>query len=107
MKTFRSCAGLAVLLIGLGLQASAQRYTDTQSDGLIGPVRSISTREERTQVDWHQPNGPAVVIPAGCQECDYDIGGNRIRQGQFLNGEFRGNLTRIVRRSNRPSDREN
>jgi hypothetical protein len=97
MKRFLVCAGVTLILIRVPLQASGPRNTDAQCDGLIGPVQSISTKVERTQLDWRQPDGPAVVLGVGCQECEYDVEGNRIKSGQILNGEFRGDFTRILR----------
>lgn len=45
------------------------------------------------------PNGPAVALPDGCPECEYDPEGNRIKTGQIIDGEFRGDVVRFVRDS--------
>jgi len=66
---------------------------------LFGPIQSVSTREERAQIEWHQPDGPTVALAAGCPECEYDPEGNRIRAGQILDGEFRGDVVRFLRDS--------
>ncbi len=63
---------------------------------MFGPIRSVSTREERTQIEWHQPDGPTVALPAGCPECEYDREGNRIKTGQIIDGEFRGDVVRFL-----------
>jgi hypothetical protein len=86
MKTVPASAAVATLLLGLSLDASEPKYTDARSDGLFGPIRSVSTREERPQIEWHQPNGPTVALPAGCLECEYDPEGNRIKRGRSLMG---------------------
>lgn len=92
-------AGLAILLVLLPVCASEPKNTDARSDGLFGPIRSVSTREERPQLDWHQPDGPAVALPVSCSECEYDPEGNRIKTGQLIDGEFRGEVVRFLRDS--------
>lgn len=92
-------AALAIFLVGLSLEASETKYTDARGDGLFGPIRSVSTREERAQIEWHQPNGPTVALPAWCAECEYDLQGNRIKTGQIIDGEFRGEVVRFLRDS--------
>ncbi len=99
MKTGPGGAALAILLLGLSLDASEPKYTDARGDGLFGPIRSVSTREDRAQVDWHQPDGPTVALPASCGECEYDLQGNRIKMGQIIDGEFRGDVVRLLRDS--------
>lgn len=96
MKTGPGSAGVAILLLGLSLDASEPKYTDAQTDGFLGPVRSVSTREERARIEWHQPDGPTVALPAGCAECEYDLEGNLIKTGQIIDGEWRGDTVRLV-----------
>jgi len=40
-----------------------------------------------------------VALPAGCAECEYDPQGNRIKTGQIIDGEFRGETVRLLRDS--------
>lgn len=51
------------------------------------------------QIEWHQPNGPTVALPAGCAECEYDPEGNRIKRGQIIDGESREDVVRFLRDS--------
>jgi hypothetical protein len=97
MRSSLSGVALAILFLTVPLSASEQKYTDARSDGLLGPIRSVSTREERAQIEWHQPDGPTVALPASCQECEYDLEGNRIKAGQIVDGEFRGDVVRFLR----------
>jgi hypothetical protein len=99
MRTPLSGVALTILFLPVLLCASEPKYTDARSDGLFGPIRSVSTREERAQIEWHQPNGPTVALPASCQECEYDLEGNRIKTGQIIAGEFRGDVVRLTRDS--------
>src|SRR5216683_1160202 len=99
MKTVPASAALATLLLGLSLNASEPKYTDARSDGLFGPIRSVSTREERARIEWHQPDGPTVALSAGCPECEYDPEGNRTKTGQIIDGELRGDVVRFLRDS--------
>jgi hypothetical protein len=93
-------AGLAILFTAASLSASGPKLTDARNDGFLGPIRSVSATEEKAQLEWHQANAP--VLPGGlsCHECEYDHEGTRIRSGQLVEGEFRGELLRITRDAN-------
>ena len=97
MKTGQACVALAVLLLPICLLAADAKRPDAQTDGLTGPVRSVSTRQELQQVDWGQKNAKAAVIGVSCYECEYDREGSRIKSGGLIDGEFRGDIIRIVR----------
>src|ERR1700675_2238483 len=99
MKTDPASVALAIFFLGLSLDASEPKLTDARSDGLFGPIRSVSAREERAQIEWHQPDGPSVALPVSCQECEYDLDGNRIKTEQIIDGEFRGDVVRFLRDS--------
>lgn len=99
MKTSLAIAALATLLLGLSLYASEPKYTDARRDGFFGPIRSVSTREERAQIEWHQPNGQTVARPVSCRECEYDPEGNRTKMGQITDGEFQGEILQLQRDS--------
>jgi hypothetical protein len=60
MKTGRTGMALAVLIFATCLEASDPTTTDARSDSLIGPVRSVSAREE-TQQTGRGPNE--------CEDC--------------------------------------
>jgi hypothetical protein len=90
-------AALAILILALSLDASEQKRSDVRDDGLLGPVRSVSTRQETQQVDWNRQDARIDVLGITCSECEYDREGNRLRNGQTVEGEFRGLMLRIVR----------
>lgn len=92
MKTGLAIIVLAVLIFAMRLDASEPK-TDARNDGLIGPVRSVSARQELQQVDWHQKNAKAEVIGISCYECEYDREGNRIKSGGLV-------AVRVVRNEN-------
>ncbi|HEY2545046.1 MAG TPA: hypothetical protein VGI46_03180 [Candidatus Acidoferrum sp.] len=97
MRSPYYCVVLAILLVILPACASETKRTDAQNDGFVGSVRSVSAREERAQLDWHQPDGPSVTWSMACRECEYDREGNRIKSGQIMDGWFKGEITRFVR----------
>jgi hypothetical protein len=99
MKTCPASAFLVLLSLGLTLDASEPKYSDARSDGLLGPIRAVSTREERAHMEWKQPNGPTVALFVTCQECEYDSQGNRLKSGEIIDGEWSGEVTRFVRDS--------
>jgi hypothetical protein len=97
MKTGLASNALAVLLLAICLDASEPKSTDARIDGLFGPVRSVSARQELQQVDWGQKDAKAGVIGVSCDECEYDPEGNLVKSGGIPGGEFRGNVIRVVR----------
>jgi hypothetical protein len=90
-------AALAILILAASLDGSQQKRSDARDDGLLGPVRSISTRQETQQVDWGQKDAKIDVLVITCWDCEFDSEGNRITNGQTVNGEFRGLVVRISR----------
>jgi len=98
---------LAILLLATGISASEERTTDARRDGLIGPVRSVSVRQELQKVDWNQNDAKVGVIAVSCYECEYDREGSRIRSGGLLDldGKLRGNFVQIVRHEKRVTER--
>ena len=88
-----------LLLVISPISAFAQRQnlTDAQRDGLAGPVKSVSVKSSRTEVQWQQPGGPTLVIPVWCAECEFDRQGNETKAGQITQGNFHGQITRIMR----------
>lgn len=81
--------------------AFAQSKSDVQLDGLAGPVRSVSTSiAEVSDVKWHQPAGPGLVTPIGCRDCEYAIDGSKTKSGTVMDGQFFGDLIRLVRDGN-------
>jgi hypothetical protein len=62
-------------------------------------VKSVSTRVERKAVEFREPDGPAVILTAGCEECNYDLDGNRIRLGQMDGTNFYGHTIQFIRDS--------
>jgi len=89
------------LLIGSAFSVSSadKKSNDRLIDGFSGPVKSVSTKVERNEVKLREPDGPAVILPAGCEECDYDQDGNRIRLGQMDGTNFHGHTTQFIRDS--------
>lgn len=88
---------LAMLLSVTAMHGASEKETDAQRDGLLGPVKSVSKTEKRTQVKLDEPDGPSVLLWSGCAECEYDKDGNRTKTGEIANSEFRGQTTRYVR----------
>lgn len=76
-----SCRLAAAMLLA-GPVRPADKKTDAQMDGLLGPVRSVSTRQELGKVDLPPEKRATWVIAAWCEFCEYDREGNRLRSGQ-------------------------
>src|SRR5579863_1999841 len=74
--------------------AQKEMRTEAQQDGFAGRVKSVATIAEMTNVQWRQPDGPTLVFPVFCRDCEYSPDGYRTKSGQILQGKFRGeNLT--------------
>ena len=100
MKTRQVIASLAVLLIVVSLEATETKYTDARNDGFFGPIRSVTTKQEPSQIQWQQPSGPIAVLTVWCMDCEYDVEGNRIKSGQTIDGVWQGERVRILREGN-------
>ena len=96
VKTSLTCAVLAVLFSTSANGASEPKSTEARSEGLLGPVRSVSAKQELQQIDWGQKDAKAGIIGVSCYECEFDVSGNRIRSGQILDGVFNGDVIRII-----------
>jgi hypothetical protein len=81
----------SVLLIAVALNADT-RKADSRLDGFVGPVRSVTTRQELAKVDVPAEGRPIWVSPAICPLCEYDRMGNRTRMG--------AEITRLVKNEN-------
>jgi hypothetical protein len=89
---------LIVLVLDPGFMLAQQKkLTDAEIDGLVGPVKWVSTLARRTDVNFQQPGGPTLVIPLWCVQCEFDNQGNETKSGQTVDGTFQGQITRFVR----------
>src|ERR1700731_2913282 len=96
MKVLLRC-GLVMVLVTTAGWASDEKKTDARRDGLAGPVRTVSAREDKTDFDLNQKDWPVLVGIDGCKQCEYDRNGALTRYGQLVEGEFRGDRYQIVR----------
>ncbi|HEY3707098.1 MAG TPA: hypothetical protein VGL22_18705 [Terracidiphilus sp.] len=86
-----SCTLLGVISLTASLSAAQIRnQTEAQQDGLGGAVKSVTTLRQTPRVQWQQPAGPTLVMPAWCHACDYDQSGYRTRSGDVVDGKFIG-----------------
>ncbi len=91
---------LSLVLFAPVVFAQNQPRTEAEQDGLIGAVKSVSTTVNNGNVKWQQPNGPTLVIPVWCRECDYNSDGYRTKSGQLINGKFVGEKIALNRDGN-------
>lgn len=97
MRLSLPVSSLFILLIALPLWATEQKRTDARNNGLVGPVRSVSTQEGQPLFSFDQRNFPVIIGPIACQECEFDRWGTMIKSGNKSEGEFRGETFRITR----------
>ena len=90
---------LGFLLIGLASVACAQeaKQSSADQDELFGPVQSVRTTSTRFDVRFNQPDGPTLVRPIWCYDCDYESDGTRTRQAQAVDGKALGNSSILER----------
>jgi hypothetical protein len=96
MKTRPIIVGLAVCFVVVSVTATETKNTDARDDGFFGPIRSVSSHQEPTQVAWQQPDGPIVALPLSRIDCEYDEDGNRIKSGNTVNGAWQGETVQIM-----------
>jgi hypothetical protein len=78
--------------------ASIKKSTDAELDGFKGAVKSVSTERQIVSHTWpRQPDGPAIIYPAGCEVCEYDEEGNAVLRGQNWETGFVGEKIHYVR----------
>ena len=96
MKALVRC-GLVTTLLATAVWASDEKKTNAQSNGLVGPVRSVTTQEGKPEFSLDQRDWPVLVGIADCGECEYDREGTLTGYGQLVEGEFRGDRYQIGR----------
>ena len=77
LAKFFACA--AVLLATGALGTADTRKTDARNDGFLGPVRSVTTRQEPLQIDVPVEKRLIWVSALACSLCEYDRESNRTR----------------------------
>lgn len=100
MRSCRWSFALSAVLLALVPSAQSQSKTDAEMDGLAGPVKSVSSASTRSGVNWQQPEGPIVVAPIWCRDCEYDRDGTKTKSGEVVEGKFFGEVVRLIRNAN-------
>jgi hypothetical protein len=98
MRFLGRSLSLSLLFAGFSFCALAQEQnlTDAERTDLAGPVKSVSVRTATaTGVIWSQPDGPTLVFPIWCHECEFDPNGNRTKLGQIIDGGFQGETVHL------------
>jgi len=96
MNILLRCWLVAVLVATSGW-ASDEKKTDAQRYGLAGPVRTVSTQEGKAEFSLDQTDWPVPVGMVECKECEFGRQGALTRNGQIVEGEFRGERYQTAR----------
>ena len=86
-----------VLLFETCSVAQEKRQTDAQRDELEGPVKSVAATIILSRIQWEQPDGPTLVFPIICPDCEYDPDGAKTRAGVIGETGFFGENLHIDR----------
>ena len=97
MQSVRCLLSLSLALLAPAGFAQEDR-PDVQVDGLLGAVKSVSTIITRSNVEWQQPDGPALMFPINCADCEYDPDGSRTRSADVVAGEVKGGQATLLER---------
>ena len=93
MRFFQGAAtGCVLCLATASLVAQQKATTDAQMDGFSGPVKSVVTTIHLLGLNRRQPDGPALVWPIPCRDCEYAPDGSRMKEGVFQSGSFLGSF---------------
>jgi len=100
MRSSRLIVLLSLVTIAPLGWAQKQVKTQAEQDGFAGPVKSVATIVEQSNVPWQQPNGPVLVMPVWCHDCTYSPEGYRTKSGTLAGGEFVGEDITLHRNAN-------
>lgn len=89
------CILLAFLQVALLSAVDHRKYSEAESDGLLGPVKTVATKSEVANrlPSLGVPMPGIIVVPITCWACAYDQQGNRLRSSKETGSEER---TRLV-----------
>ena len=95
----RRIAVVLFLLTAVPLFGSAKKKNSTQAEniGFTGPIKSVSSTHQTFMPQPVQPDGPTVIYPLFCEECEFDREGNQVTIGMLVNGTFVGSHKGQVR----------
>jgi hypothetical protein len=85
------------VLIAIPTFGSKKKWTEAENMGFAGPVKSVSATQEIFMQEPRQPDGPTIIYPLSCRECEFDRDGKQIRSGLLDNGHFRGTVKHEIR----------
>ena len=76
------CVFVLPVVVGVFVfSAQGQNPTDAQRDELAGPVKSVLTSTNYSHIQWGKPDGPSLVTPVWCRDCEYSPDGFRTKEG--------------------------
>ena len=85
-----------LLLAACGSAYSQQKLkTDVQRDDLLGPVKAVAGARVYSAPAEQQNKVRLWVVP-GCAICEYDANGNKIAEGQTVDGKFVGERITVL-----------
>jgi hypothetical protein len=93
------CIIIALMQLIPSAASDHKKVTEAESDGSLGPVRSVATTAgiaDRRPYALGVPMPGAIVMPIWCWSCEYDEKGNRIQNGRDEGAGFVGETTRFV-----------
>lgn len=99
MRSAAICVLLALIHAAVGVASDHKKVTEAESDGLVGPVKSVMTRStvsnplSRLLVP-SMPGSTVFAIP--CWVCEYDKQGTRVLSGTKWDDRFIGESRRNV-----------
>ncbi len=98
MPYVRGCLLSAFLVVGVSWVVAAQEkaQSNAEVDGFKGPIKSVRSTVLPGEVVWGQPDGPTMVTPLWCRDCDYYPDGTRTASGQVVDCVFHGEVIRFV-----------
>ncbi len=76
---------------------SGKKWTQAANMGLAGPIKTVSATHQTFMPQPLQPDGPSVIYPLFCEECEFDRKGNQVRTGVLDDGHFRGGVEHEIR----------
>lgn len=79
-------------LLPMSVLGSGKKWTQAESLGFAGPIKSVSASQQFFMQQPPQPDGAVIFYPIFSGEYEFDNEGNEVKAGWIRNGDFTGTV---------------
>jgi hypothetical protein len=88
----RWVALILFFLLPMPVLGSGKKWTQAESLGFAGPIKTASTTCQTFMQQPAHPDGPVIFYPVFCGEYEFDKDGNQVKSGWIKDGNFTGTV---------------